>query len=256
MFTQIIWWGGVALEALLLLRAAQGKLLRRLPFFYSYIFFVLLQTLLLFGVFKWATPQQYAHIYWICEYSGLALGSLILFEIYQVALRPLPGTARMARNLLFFVFAMALAKVLVNHSYGPLWWPAKTYEELERNLRVVQCFAVLAIILVMLAYAIPRNRNLKGIVAGYGLLVATSIVQLSLFSYFGDSFQREFVYLGPISYLFVLGIWTVALWSPATELSRSPSRPEIAAADHGQLVSRTREELQNIRLDLPGAVRR
>jgi len=255
MLTLVIWWSGVLLEFLLLLQGVRGRLLRRFPLFYSYVLFVLAETLLLFGVYRWA-PQEYVRAYWIGEYLGLALGSLILFEIYRVALRPFPGTARMVRNLLGLVFALTIAKVLVNHSFGPLWWPARTYDEMERNLRVVQCFAVLAITFVIFAYAIPRNRHLKGILAGYGLFVAGSIVQLSFRTYLAESHQHLFVYLEPLLYLLVLCIWTAALWSPVAEPSHSPSPLEIAAEDHAALVSRTQQDLQNIQLGLPGAARR
>jgi hypothetical protein len=255
MLTQIIWWSGVLLESLLLLRGFQGKLFVRFPIFYSYVFFVFAKSLLLFGLYRRA-PQHYVLTYYICQFVALVLGSLVLFEIYRVALRQYPGTARVARNLLLLVFALAFAKALVNHSYGPLWWPAKTYEELERNLRVVQAFAILAIIVVFVVYAIPRSRNLKGILAGYGLFVASRIVQLSLLSHLGSSFERIFLYVEPFAYLIVLFIWTSALWSPVAEPAHSPSPLEIAAADHPALVSRTQQDLQNIQLGLPGAARR
>jgi len=255
MLTQIIWWCAVFLEFLLLLRGYQGKLLVRFPAFYSYVLFVFAKSFILFVLYR-QSAQQYLLGYWFCQFVALVLGSLVLFEIYRVALRPYPGTARVARNLLLFVFALAFAKVLVNQSYGRLWWPAKTYEELERNLRVVQAFAVLAIIIVFVVYAIPRGRNLKGILAGYGLFVVSRFVQLTLLSLLGSSFERIFLYLEPFAYVIVLGIWNVALWSPVTEPAHSPSPLEIAGSDHPTLVSRTQRDLQNLQLGLPGAARR
>ena len=255
MLTQIILWGGVLLEFLLLWRGSRGRLLRQLPFFYAYVSFVLLESLSLHSLYR-SAPQVYVRAYWICQVIAVLLGSLVLFEIYRVALRQYPGTARVARNLLLLVFALAFAKVLVDQSYGPLWGAAKTYEELERNLRVVQAFAVLAIVIVFVVYTIPRDRNLKGILAGYGLFVASRIVQLSLLSVLGSSFERIFLYLEPFLYLVVLGIWNVALWSPVAEPTHSPCPLEIDAADHPALVSRTQSELQNLQLGLPGAARR
>jgi hypothetical protein len=250
MLTYVIWWSGVLLELILLLRAVRGKFLQRFPGFYAYLCFVFLQTVLLFFVYRWA-PENYARIYWICEYTDLALGSAILFDIYRVALRPFPGTARVARNLLGFVLALAVAKVFVNHSYGALWWPARTFEELERNLRIVQAFAILALLLAMLFYAVPRDRHLKGLIAGYALLVTTSILELSVLSYSGSSFVRVFHYLEPLAYLLVLGTWTAALWAPVRA-----RQPAAALTGHASVVSRTRRELQDIALSLRGVTRR
>src|SRR6516165_11785992 len=187
MLTQMLWWSGNLLEVLLLLRGIQTKWARRFPIFYSYHVLILVESLLIFGLYSWA-PRLYPPVYWTCEFVGVLLGSLILLEIYRVALRQYPGTARMARNLLGFVFAIALAKALVGHSYGAFWWPAKTYAEVERNLRVVQMFAILALVIVIVAYHIPRGRHLKGIFAGYGLFVALSVMELTLSTFFGKSF--------------------------------------------------------------------
>lgn len=255
MLTQTIWWGGILLEFLLLLRGIQTKWVRRFPIFYSYHIFILAQSLVLFPVYRLAYPQ-YVTAYWICEFVCVLLGSLILLEVYRVALGQYPGTARMARKLLGFVFAMAVAKALVGHSYGAVWWPAKTYAELDRNLRVVQVFAILAIVVVMVAYAIPRGRHLKGILAGYSLFVALSVVQLTLWTHLGDSFQRFATYVLPFSYDVALCIWVVALWVPEKEANLAPGVLAVANEDHSVLVMQAKEDLEQIRLGLRGAVRR
>ena len=254
MLTQILWWGGTLLLCLLLLRGVQAKWLFRFPLFYAYSSFVLLETLSLFVSYRIA-PHHYAQLYWTCRFVALALGSMVLFEIYRIALQAYPGTARVARNLLFFVFALAFAKVLVNYSNGSLWWPAKTYQELERNLRAVQAFALVALIVVIVAYAIPRDRHLKGILAGYGLFVASSVVDLSLLSKLGSSFQGVHVYIQQLSYDLVLCLWIFALWSPVAEPSHSPSPLELAA-NHPALVTHARRKLEEIQLGLPGGARR
>jgi hypothetical protein len=252
MLTEIILWVGVFLLFLLLLKGIQGKWSRRFPIFFSYNLFVFLEAVSLSFLYHRAS-RWYAPAYWSCEFVAVALGSLVLFEIYRVVLRPYPGTARMARNLLSFVMALACAKVIVNQSHGAAWWPARDAVELERNLRIVQAFAVLALIIVIVIYAIPRDRQLKGILAGYGLFVANNIVQLSLLSHLGSSFQSLFVYIQPASYDVVLCIWTVALWSPETKLA--PDDP-ISREEHPALVSRTKQALRKFRQGLPGTVRR
>jgi len=113
MLTQILWWGGILLELLLLLRGIQTNWVRRFPIFYSYHVFILVQSLGLFGVYFWFSAL-YRGTYWTCEFIALLMGSLILLEIYRVALRRYPGTARMARNLLGFVLAMAVANAVLD----------------------------------------------------------------------------------------------------------------------------------------------
>jgi len=248
-------WAGVALEVVLIVRAFQGGLLRRFPLFYSYLTFVLLESFAAWYLYR-RNPDLYASVYWYLQWVALFLGSLVIFEIYRVALKSYPGTARIARNLLFLVFALTFAKVLVNHSFGSVYWPAATTAELERNLRMVQGFAILAIAVVLLIYAIPRNRNLNGILVGYGLFVASAIVQLSLVSHLGAWFQKLFWYTQPFAYDLVLGVWTITLWSPAPEPVSSSAALNQAVDDHSSLVARTEQDLGRADLGFPGAFRR
>src|SRR5256886_11449045 len=178
MLGQAIWWGSITLETLLLVRGLQGRLLARFPVFYVYILFVWLQSLLRFSIYH-ARPQLYLPVYWITEYSGVLIGCAVVFEIYRVALAAYPGTARMARNLLTFVFVMAFTKGLVETWNNPYWWSVTTTIEFERALRTVQSLAIIALVALFLFYAIPFGRNLRGILLGYGLFVGISVIQLT-----------------------------------------------------------------------------
>jgi hypothetical protein len=255
MLTGIIWWTGALLQLLLLVRGVRAKWVKRFPFFYSYSLLVFLEECSLFLLYQ-RDPSLYATVYWVCEFIAVVFGCLVLFEIYWVTLRIYPGTARMARNLLLFVFVLACAKAIVNQSQGVAPWALRNAEELERNLRTVQAFAIIALILVILAYAIPRDRHLKGILGGYGLFVGSTVVQLSLSTHIGSSFYRLLMYIQPFSYDIVVFIWLWALWSPTTEENLSPGRPAVSGEDHSLLVSRTQHDLQSIRLRMLGAFRR
>ena len=214
MLGQAIWWGSIALEALLLIRGLQGKLLGRYPFFYAYILFVWLQSLLRFSVYH-SRPELYSSVYWITEWLGVLVGCGVVFEVCRVGLAAYPGTARMARNLLAFVFVMAFTKGLVETWNDPHWWSATTAMELERALRTVQSLAIIALVVLSLFYSIPFGRNLRGILLGYGLFVGTSVIQLTFVTNSGSRFYSFWHHVNPGSYFVVLGLWVVHLWSYA-----------------------------------------
>lgn len=252
MLTQVIWWGGMCLEAVMLFRGLRERLVFKYPVFYLYIAFVLFEDLLRFYIYRWH-PAIYPQTYWITDFFGLVIGSGVVFEIYRSGLSAYPGTARMARNLLLLVFALTFAKVLVNTSYGSLWWPAETTAELERNLRIVQASALIALVALFLLYAIPFGRNLKGILSGYSLYIAVSLIQLTLVSHFGNSIQRLWSYVNSVSYLIALCIWTRGLWSHELSPELKPStRLEY---DYEALRAATRRRLQETRASLERAVR-
>ena len=124
-----------------------------------------------------------------------------------------PGAARMARNLLVAILAVVVGKTFLNALTGPVWSPARTTAELERNLRTVQAILLLAIVGLLAYYAIPAGRNLKGIILGYGLFIGASIVNLTLLSHLGVQFLPLWRYLPAATYTVTLLIWCFTLWS-------------------------------------------
>jgi len=252
MLTQLIWAIGVSLEVLVLLRGARGRLIIRFPLFYTYLAFVLLNDLFMFVAYR-TSSATYARIYWPTQFLGLVIGCAIIFEIYRVGLKAFPGTARMARNLLLFVFAMVFAKAIVNGLDGVSLRSAASNLELERNLRVVQSCALLALVAVFLLYAIPLSRNLKGILLGYGIFLGVSVVQLTFMNLLGVKIEAIWPYLQPVSYLLILAVWAAALWSRSEE--PEANRKIVLEDDYRRLVSATRRRFRESGSALGKAVR-
>jgi hypothetical protein len=242
---RLFWISGILLELLLLARGVRTRLVAKYPVFYIYVIFVLFQSIVRFCVYHWY-PLRYMESYWYTEFFAVIVGSGVLFEIYQKGLAPYPGTARLARNLLALVFVVAVGKALAASLRGPMWWPARTTAELERNLRAVQAFAILGLVILLLAYSIPLGRNLRGIVMGYTLFIATSLANLAALASPGHEFQHVWSYSQQLFYLLVLCIWTVSLWN----ISSHSALPTGAETSSPYKVSeqQTRERWKRIRL--------
>jgi hypothetical protein len=213
MLTITLWLLAILLEALLLVRGFQKKLLGHFPIFYTYILFVFLEEFLRFCSYRWY-PDQYFYVYWATQFFSLLIGSAVIFEIYRVGLRAFPGTARVMHYLLLLMFGGVLVRTMAHPSGGLFWWITQRSEELERDLRMVQALGALTLVSLFLWYAIPFGKNLRGILTGYGLFIAMSIVQLTLLPYFWGDIKLIWAYAQPASYLLVLLIWANALWLP------------------------------------------
>src|SRR5258705_11765112 len=121
MLGQLIWWSSIALEMALLARGLQNRLAFRLPVFYSYIGFVIFQDLVRLSTFQWKY-DLYKRVFWSTEFLGLAIGSLVVFEIYKVSLAAYPGAARMDSNAFAVVFLGALVYRLIHVGHAPSYW--------------------------------------------------------------------------------------------------------------------------------------
>ena len=251
MFTLAIWWLGVFLEALLIGRGYGGKLITRFPVFYSYILFVFLQDILRMSVLK-RLPDRYSQVYWITQFVSFVLGSAVIFEIYRVALRIFPGTAKMARNVLLVLFGIVFARVLALPFLGFSGRIAHAFEILEKQLRMLQGLALLGLVVVFLWYAIPFGKNLWCILLGYSLFVGASAFQLALFTNHVNQIGEYWPYVQPITYLLVLTLWTWGLWSeyPVPVASREMQ----LESDYESLVASTSRQLGRLRSRARGTV--
>jgi hypothetical protein len=211
MFSLSIWLVGIALELILVIRGVQRGIFRRYPVFYSYIVFVVVTDILLFAIRP--TVHPYLYLYWVAEFVGLLLGCLVFFEFYRVALKPYPGTARVARALLAIVFAAAVVKTIATIANVPQWWWNAKPAQVEGVLRVCQLLAILALTLLFLFYSIPFGKNLRGILLGYGFFVSWSVLCLALVAAGVARADTLWSYTYPISYVLSVVVWTVHLWS-------------------------------------------
>lgn len=249
MLGQAIWWSSIAIEILLLLRGLRGKLAFRYPLFYCYLSFVLFQDLLSFAVYRWY-PQLYRNVYWFTEFLAVMLGCGVVFEIYRVGLSAFPGTARMARNALALVFALAIAIGVAQAWTDPRWWMEAATTDIEGALRAVEALAIAALAALFLFYSIPFGRNLRGILLGYGLFVGMRVISLT----FVSNGRRDFWYYAYSgSYFVALVIWSGHLWSYCA--SPQPKAVSQIEQDYQTLAAATHRRLQDARGYLARAVR-
>jgi len=246
-----MWWLGMFLEAVLLVRGLRTRLIFRFPLFYSYLLVVLVQDVIRYIARQWYY-DVYKNVYWSTQYLCLVMGSLVIFEIYRIALQEFPGTARMARNLLraalIFIFVTTMLSIGADTSS----WMVENVK-LERDLRMVQSIGILILVALFLWYGVPLARNLGGILLGYTVFVALSVVQLSIVNRYESKAQPFWAIVQPILYTTALGIWIFRLWSDdavTLKLQRGNRR-----GDYQDLLNSTNRSLEEARTRLGSAVR-
>lgn len=220
LYTLIIWLACIGLESLLLTRAGVTGWWKKCPLLCAYLGCVLLQDVLfLFLYFR--EPNWYRTAYWYAQFFSLALGCGVCWEVFHSLLAPYPAVGRVARSVLSLVLALVASKVLADG-----WLDSTrlsvTVIVLERNLRAVQAVALISLVLLLFYFAVPVNRTHRGVALGYGLFVATSVIDLTAADALGRTFHNAWVILQPLFYLAVLCIWCAYLWNYQAPRDRAP----------------------------------
>jgi len=221
-YALLLWLLGPLLEALILARGIQTGWFTKYRAFSAYVGCVLIQDVLFMGVY-FLRFNDYGWIYWWGELFSVALGVGVTWGIFGLILGPYPGANRMARNVLTVVIVMTFSANLADAWRGQLL-SSGTVIELERNLRVMQAVSLLVLAALAAYYKIPIGRNAKGMFAGYGIFIGTSVITLTLRSSLGESFQRAWVSAQPLCYILTLLIWSAFLWKyePVTAVDVRP----------------------------------
>lgn len=210
---------GVLLIGAILARSFKEHMFGKYPAFYSYLAYVLVQSVIRFSV-NAVRPSLYPNVYWYTEFLGILVGCGVIWEIYSQALAGYAGVVRVARALIIAAILIALAWVLIDRSaQSSLLFPLDTAADLDRTLRGVQAIFLVLVVTLLLYYAIPLGRNLKGMIVGYGVYVGITIITLAVRSFLGMELQVQ-----PLAYSLALMVWCTTLWSyaPNPKAERDP----------------------------------
>ena len=239
----LLWGTGDLAIALLLFRAWRTSLFSRYPYFYGYLSVVAGSTLLRLFLWFETSLRSYEIGYWASEFLSALAGFAVTWQIYEVVLAPYPGVRRMARTVCTTFFALVLAKALVELTNGPIRNLGLATVDLERNLRFVQSLLLLVLAALVLYYALPLGRNVRAMLAGYGLYIGCTVIALSLRSQMGDAFERGKDYLQRSAYLVSLGVWCLGMWS----YSKNPVPDRLLELDYERISAQTSRAFGRLR---------
>jgi hypothetical protein len=245
MLTKFVWIAGLLLELTMLARMISTGLYRRLPIFCVYITVVFASSASIMALYGYNRPYWFA--FWTWEIVTLLLGYGVVLEVMHLAFEDYPGAERMARYLGFVAFALVFAGVAITawmHRLS-LIVAKDAMDGIERDLRIVEALFLFIVAAVVMHYGIELGKNVNGVAMGMGIYVAVALVNQALSVQFGNAYVSFFTFVQSDAYLLTLGIWTVAVWSPAKVKSTPPNAQ--LEADYEAMVSKTRERLKALR---------
>jgi hypothetical protein len=236
MLAEAILWSGLILRPLILTRGYQSRMLSRYAWFYWYILSGFTADAVLYLL--WG---RYANLYWVFQFLTLAFGCGVLLEIFKHVLSPYPGAERFARILLLMTFVVIFLFGLIYPHINTSLTATRSHVELERDVRTAQTIFFVAILAVIFHYSIPRGKNMRGMMSGYGLYLCASLFTLTFRAYLGHGFDAIWRVLQPLFSSLTLCIWLYALWAyhpnpvPSTRIELESDYEELAALTKGRI---------------------
>ena len=213
MLTLILWWTGIFVEALILVRGVQLHLLRRFPFFFFYIASVFCADVSLYVVHL-ANPAGYETWASRAEVLNIVLGYGIILEIFRHVLSRYPGVGRLSQILGLAIFALVLCVALLYPSTSSGLTDVFSQKALaERDFLTAQMIFFLATLGIVRYYGLEVSRNIRGVILGYGIWLGSSVITLALRTYFGPVLNTGWFVLQPFFYLVSLVEWLYSMWT-------------------------------------------
>ena len=240
MTSNLIWWVGTSLLAVVLIRGLRTGLLGKYPLFHAYILCVFVKAVL-DRLSYYLVPSFYERLYWCTELATIIASYAVIIEIFKRSLRHNPGIARKSQKLLLSVFALTLSYVATDLLHGRWSSAYRVIFEVGRDLRYMEGALLLVMLWVFVRYRISLGGNLLGLVGGYSFWVGFNVVNLVLWFFPGNEFSVFLRTLIPITYVATLAIWCFALWSSQPE----PVQPSenVIERDYELLAGKTRAVL-------------
>jgi hypothetical protein len=235
----LFFWTAGLLEHLVLLAVIVIRQRFRLfPWFTSFIFASVCQTVSLYAIHRWGTKAQYFYAYWILAMLGTMLQLGVFYEIASIVFRPVGVWAADVRRqfALLVLISFAVAAVFAWFATPPAKLPLQTVF-IKGSLFVAVLMSELFIVTASLSTRVGlvwRSHVLQ-ITQGLGTYAMTTLVVEAADSYFGISglgtTYQLLQHFRIAVYLCVLVYWTGALWHS------EPQRHEITAEMRSKLFS-------------------
>jgi hypothetical protein len=226
MAASLLWVAGIALESVILFRFLKLRLYAHYPFFFAYLAVVWSWEIALWPIYQFHYAS-YPQFFWADEFLNLLAGFGVLFEIVRKSSQKYPGARTFATVVLTGMFAI-LCGYFVFRLLPSSGSASETFSGLERDFRAVQALTLCGVLVVISYYRIDVGRNLRGIIAGLGLYVGSTIFSDTLRDYMGTAFDTGWKIIEPYTYLVSLLIWAVALrsYAPAAAPEMPPEIDE------------------------------
>lgn len=230
-----LWIAHPVTETLVLAAMLRRKQRQAFPVFFTYLVIQVVGFLILFPIHRWVGYKEYFYCYWACECISLAVGFMVIQEVFLDVFRSYPTLKDLGSvlfkwsGLVMLMAAVVIASASPTSDQGPLLQAVLT---LQRCVRLIQCGLVLFLMVFSKYIGVSWKQRSFGIAMGFG---AYAIVEQIAFSLRASSYLSEPASnaLTMFAYNAAMLVWLRYMWFQGPARQASPSLATSERWDEG-----------------------
>jgi hypothetical protein len=206
-----VWISSLLLEAALIVRGRTQKAFGRFPFFYSYLTYIFAGSVATFIVYV-TSRNLYPTLFWFYLLVTILAEFAVLVEISDHLFEPFPAIRQLGRVLCIGISA-AFLLLYVRPSLLEARPMSIIFLDFALRISITKGVIVVVLLLVARYFRLAMNRNIAGLLLGFGLYLAVFITNFAAAEKFGKTlYTSSLQYIFPMGYTTCLVVWTLAMW--------------------------------------------
>jgi hypothetical protein len=192
---------------------------KRLPFFFSYVTFIVLSQIVFLVIRIWYR-HTYDYSYWIQDLISWGLGFLVAYEIYANLLNEYPTLQKLGTYLFWFMGIVLVTIALWTAFKEPGPDRSRLLEAmdiLERSVRIVEVGLLLTLFVFASFFGLSWKNHLFGVALGFAVFLSMQLAVVAIRAYIGPKLEELLAVLELVSFDFGVLVWTyyvVKRWRP------------------------------------------
>jgi hypothetical protein len=221
MYSLVLAAVSVALLAILLFRAIAGGFTSRLPFFLSYVSYILIGTVVTTAVF-FLWPSYHARLFWLYFLFSIIVEFAVLVEVSDHIFRPYQAFRNLGRLACLSTSGIFLVFYVLPSLIRPATSRARLLE-IAQSACLAKAIIILALFAAVRLYKLSMGRSIAGVLLGFSIYLGVNIANFQLAELYGQVYASTFRIVGPLSWTIGSLVWVVALWNYEPGVVASPA---------------------------------
>jgi hypothetical protein len=245
-FLQVMWWAPLPLLLGLLGLMLWRHTARVFPWFFAYVSYTTLATIIRFVLFVLVKHKSYAYVYWFSDAGSALLGVFVMYEVFRsVSYKLIRG---FWINGLFPVIVICTLVLTILRTRAVdtdlevtmMWMVAG-----QMCARIIEVAMFLLLLVFVGVLGLRWRQHQFGVTAGFGIYAACALLASTKYYEIGSRFNLSWSVISVVSYTVAVLIW---LWYFSV-----PIAAEAVSSDEPPLSLQALEQYKEIARRVPRA---